>query len=191
MHTRVTFLCGEGGGNRPIGSANSRRQNVFFVSNTTRPFGQSSCTDSAMFGTTDVCRSVRWEISEFLRRGFASPNKLPAVFWVGCLLLAYSWNGTILNMFRLNIFCRRKSRVVANLIPTARPDATRLDHHVASSDVNRALRYIPGTSKVVVLSCDFILCIGLVSSVNQRESIEWSKQIYTAPLRRLRVIAGL
>jgi len=124
-----------------------------------------------MFETTDVCRSVRWEISKFLRRGFASPNKLPAVFWVGFLLLAYSWNGTILNMFRLNIFCRRKSRVVANLIPTARPDATRLDHHVASSDVNRALRYTR-----YIEGCCFILRfypLYRAGVICQSERINW------------------
>jgi len=45
-----------------------------------------------------ACRSVHpCEIPEFLRRGFASPKKLPTgtVFWVGSLLSAYSSNGTI------------------------------------------------------------------------------------------------
>jgi len=44
---------------------------------------------------TWIC--VPWEISESLRRAYASPQKLPpeAVFWVGCLLPGYSSNGTL------------------------------------------------------------------------------------------------
>ena len=91
------------GGKSPHGFRQTPPKRVLFVfvTNTTRPFGRLSCNDFDHVWSNrheSVCWNVHpWEISEFLRKGFASSKKLPqeALFSVGCLLPAYSSNGTI------------------------------------------------------------------------------------------------
>ena len=88
--------------NHPIGVP--RKDAKFFsVTNTTRTFGQLSCTDFEHIWNKrreSVCACLcvnRWKISEFLRRDFIGPpNNWKLILLRGCLWQGYSSNGTIL-----------------------------------------------------------------------------------------------
>ena len=97
MRTCDFFL----GGGSPQGFRQTSAKRVFL--SLTRHILSDTCLAliSTVFETTSesVCLSVHpWEISEFLRRGFASPQNLPReryFGWGACYYAAYSSNGTI------------------------------------------------------------------------------------------------